>query len=168
MVKITLFVFVMALVSCTGKSAETANTGKPPEIENVPKELTLGEIAEKERATIGKLDNIYRVNTSIQMENGQYIVINIQSVKSADDCVIIENVTPVDMSTVYIENSILLFFDKYGNLFSPSGTTARKNENDLTDIVLSSDRIHDVKFILLGRLDEKTNSGKSSIVFEIN
>ena len=166
-----LFLILFTIQNCKDEKANNGNiTAKP---------LTIQDIAKKSNSKIGEYSRIFRVDKSVRGPKGQYIVLNIISIKKYSEftsnnnkllknVIVIENVTPADIVKPFlIQKAFFSLFDEYGNEDININTYVQTGK-EFTEIILtSSNNISKIKYVLIGSLDRERNDGKAAKVFEI-
>ena len=144
------------------------------------KVFNIEEIAKLKYATIGELNTIFRADTSIQLNNGQYVILNIQNIKKYDsyknnkgevlnNVVVIENVTPVEFIKPYLDKiAYFILFDEFAEENSDIEVFVQTGKENTEIIIVTNEDINKYKYILIGGIDKSRNQDKGSMVFYVN
>jgi hypothetical protein len=146
---------------------------------NTPILLNNQEVALKNNATIGEYSKIFRVDKSVKLDNGQYIVLNIENIKKYNEytsntnqvlknVIVIDNVTPANITKVFLDQKAFFsLFDEYGNEDIDIESYVQTGKENTEIILTSKNDINKIKYVSIGGLDSETNDGKVKKLFEI-
>lgn len=176
-----LFVLVSGSQNNTTLLSDDSNSSNSNENNKVKdKIVTIDELTEKNMATMGEIDSIYRMNTKKTNLDGSYIFINVQSINYYDNyavnngtiisnVIVIENVLPLEETQNLVKKAAYFqTFDEYGNELY-TGDIYTQTGTQFSEIIFSTQdesKTKKVKYVLIGGLDSATNQ-KSKIIFKI-
>ncbi|MDH5718827.1 MAG: hypothetical protein OEZ22_14465 [Spirochaetia bacterium] len=171
-----LIVFLISLMinltNCS-EDQENQSNNSPPE------KLDINSLAKKKYATVGELTKIIRVDKSVKLPSGQYIVLNIEKIRKFKEyktntneelknIIIIENVTPANITRVFLDKiAFFSLIDEYGNEDNNINVSLHSGKKNTEIILMPKENVDKFKYLIIGGLDSETNNDKLSKIFEI-